>query len=96
MVVLEGNYVCLSTAPWSVAASLMDERWFVEVDFAVAKRRLVARHVAAGIAADEEEAARRVDGNDLVNGAEIVRDRVALEEVVVSAEDGGWEREGGG
>ena len=68
----------------------MDELWFVEVDFGVARKRLVKRHVEAGIAADEEEAGRRADENDLVNGREIVEGRLEVQEVVVSREDEGW------
>ncbi|KAH9906908.1 P-loop containing nucleoside triphosphate hydrolase protein [Xylariomycetidae sp. FL2044] len=90
VVVFEGNYVCLARGSWGAAAALMDERWFVEVDFAAARRRLVARHVRAGIAADAEEAGRRADENDLVNGAQIVRERAGVDEVVVSREDDGW------
>ncbi|KAI1394320.1 phosphoribulokinase/uridine kinase, partial [Hypoxylon trugodes] len=90
IVVFEGNYVCLDKEPWREAAGLMDERWFVEVDFETARRRLVKRHVTAGIARDEKEAGRRADENDLVNGEQIVRQRVQVHEVVVSREDGGW------
>jgi len=68
----------------------MDELWFVDVDFEVARRRLVPRHVRAGIAADEEEADRRVSENDLVNGEEIVRDRLEVHRVIVSREDDNW------
>ncbi|KAI2620388.1 phosphoribulokinase/uridine kinase [Hypomontagnella submonticulosa] len=93
IVVFEGNYVCLDKAPWREAAALMDERWFVEVDFATARRRLVKRHVKAGIAGDEEEAGKRADENDLVNGEQIVRQRVDVHEVIVSREDGKWVHE---
>jgi len=68
----------------------MDERWFVDVDFDVARARLVARHVKAGIARDEEDAARRADENDLVNGREIVENRVDVDEVIRSVEDEEW------
>ncbi|CAK7272173.1 hypothetical protein SEPCBS119000_004985 [Sporothrix epigloea] len=93
IVLIEGNYVCLDRAPWNRAARppFMDERWFVEVDFAVARRRLIQRHVAAGIAANEEEAARRADENDLVNGREIVENKVSpVDETIVSQEDASW------
>ncbi|KAI1105311.1 phosphoribulokinase/uridine kinase [Jackrogersella minutella] len=93
VVVFEGNYVCLDKEPWRAAAMLMDERWFVDVAFETARRRLVRRHVKAGIARDEEEAGRRADGNDLVNGEQIVRERVEVHEVVVSREDGKWVHE---
>ena len=90
IVVLEGNYLALDKAPWSDAAKLMDEVWFLDVDFAVARRRLVKRHVAAGLAGDEEAAGRRADENDLVNGKMIVEGRGKVDEVVSSREDGEW------
>ncbi|KAK5632203.1 hypothetical protein RRF57_007917 [Xylaria bambusicola] len=93
IVVFEGNYVVLDKEPWREAAGLMDERWFVEVDFEVARRRLVGRHVKAGIARDEKEAGKRADENDLVNGRQIVENRVRVDEVVVSRDDESWRHE---
>ncbi|KAK7751872.1 hypothetical protein SLS62_006173 [Diatrype stigma] len=94
IVVFEGNYVCLGREPWRSAAALMDERWFVDVPFDVARRRLVRRHVAAGIARDADEAARRADENDLVNGRLIVEERASpIDETIVSREDGSWSHE---
>ncbi|KAI1812918.1 P-loop containing nucleoside triphosphate hydrolase protein [Poronia punctata] len=93
IVVFEGNYVVLDKEPWRSAAGLMDERWFVDVDFEVARKRLVKRHVEAGIAADEDEAGKRVEGNDLVNGRQIVDCRVNVHEVVVSLDDANWRHE---
>ncbi|KAI0549928.1 P-loop containing nucleoside triphosphate hydrolase protein [Xylaria curta] len=93
IVVFEGNYVVLDKQPWSEAAELMDERWFVDVDFDVARRRLVARHVKAGIAKDEDEARKRADENDLVNGKQIVENKTHVHEVVVSRDDEKWKHE---
>lgn len=90
IVVFEGNYVALDKEPWASAARLMDEVWFVDVDVAVARRRLTARHVAAGIARDEAEADRRAVENDLPNGEEIVARRLPVDEVIVSRDDGAW------
>ena len=90
VVLIEGNYTALNKPTWSSAASLFDELWFVEVPFDVARRRLVGRHVAAGIAADEEEAGKRADENDLVNGKEIVENMVPVSEVVQSLPDENW------
>jgi pantothenate kinase len=95
ILIFEGNYLSLSTQPWKEIGEVMDELWFVEVDFDVAGRRLVPRHVAAGIAANEEEAWKRVRENDLVNGREIVDGRVRVDEVVVSREDDAWKPKGG-
>jgi pantothenate kinase len=90
LIVFEGNYLSLNKAPWKDAAELMDELWFVEVDFDVARGRLVYRHVKAGIAENEEEARKRADENDLVNGQEIVDNRLEVHEVVHSRDDKGW------
>ena len=93
IVVLEGNYLSLNKGLWGQAAGLMDELWFVDVDFDVAKERLIERHVKAGIAIDKEAATRRAEVNDLVNGTEIVDGRLDVHEVIVSREDDNWKPE---
>lgn len=91
IIFFEGNYLSLDKEPWNQAAKLMDELWFVEVDFEVARKRLVRRHVKAGIAGDEVEADKRARENDLVNGREIVECRLPVQEVVNSIYDPAWE-----
>ena len=95
IVLLEGNYVALNQKPWSDAARLMDEVWFVAVSEDVAAARLVKRHVAAGIAANEEDAAKRVWGSDMRNGREIVEGllKEVVTETVGSVEDAEWKTE---
>lgn len=93
IIIFEGNYLSLDKSPWKDAAALMDELWFVDVEFNVARERLIYRHVEAGIAEDEEAGARRADENDLVNGREIIENRLEVHEVVVSKEDEGWRPE---
>ncbi|KAF1937560.1 P-loop containing nucleoside triphosphate hydrolase protein [Clathrospora elynae] len=90
IVIFEGNYCSLDKEPWKEAAALMDELWFVDVDFDVARKRLVYRHVKAGIAKDEEEAGKRADENDLINGKEIVESRLDVHELIKSQEDKEW------
>lgn len=87
VVFFEGNYLSLDKDPWNKAAALMDELWFVEVDFETARHRLVKRHVEAGIAKDAEEADKRARENDLLNGQEIVDCRLPISEVIVSTFD---------
>lgn len=91
-VFFEGNYLSLDKEPWNRAAALMDELWFVQVDFEVARKRLVRRHVEAGIARNEEEADKRAIENDLVNGREIVDCRMDVQEVVKSEFDDRWDK----
>lgn len=95
IVVMEGNYLSLgSGAPeWKEATELMDELWFVEVDEDIARQRLIKRHVESGIAKDEEEAGKRADENDLVNGREIIEGRVKVHEVIKSRDDKSWRPE---
>ena len=90
IVVLEGNYLSLNQGLWKEAAELMDELWFVNVDFETARRRLMVRHVAAGIVKNEEEAGNRADEIDLVNGRQIVDQRLDVQEVIISKEDEAW------
>lgn len=87
ILVFEGNYLSLDKEPWREVGEIVDEGWFVDVDFEVAGTRLVPRHVKAGIAKDEESAWKRVRENDLVNGREIVDFRGKVDELVVSRED---------
>ncbi|KAJ4365117.1 hypothetical protein N0V83_008735 [Neocucurbitaria cava] len=96
IVIFEGNYCSLNKQPWKDTAELMDELWFVEVDFKVARKRLIYRHMKAGIAEDEVQAGKRADENDLVNGKEIVDDRLDVHELVASNEDALWAPEGQG
>lgn len=90
IIIFEGNYLSLGEGDWKQAATLMDELWFVRVDFKTAKRRLAVRHVKAGIAKDEQEAEKRADENDLVNGKEIVDGRLQVQEIIESYEDADW------
>lgn len=90
IVVVEGNYVALNADVWRDAAALFDELWFVEVDFARARERLAPRHVKAGIVSNIEDGFKRADENDLVNGKEIVDNKMPITEVIHSTEDGSW------
>lgn len=64
IVVIEGLYTMLDIEVWRDAAEKMDERWWVEVDWEVAKTRLIKRHVLTGVAKDMDEAIWRADEND--------------------------------
>ena len=90
IVVVEGIYVLLDKEPWRTAAGMFDLKVFVKVDRETARRRLVRRHVAAGIVQTEEEGDRRARENDLVNG-DLIEERLLKVDVTVeSRDDGGW------
>ena len=84
IVILEGNYLSLNKGLWKEAAELMDELWFVKVEFETAKRRLMVRHVAAGIVSNEEDASNRADEIDLVNGRHILDNMLSVQEVILN------------
>ncbi|CDK27081.1 unnamed protein product [Kuraishia capsulata CBS 1993] len=68
IVLLEGNYLHLEEQPWSEIATLSDEKWLVYTDPLQVRQRLIKRHIEAGITDKLEDAVKRVDSNDMVNG----------------------------
>ena len=68
IVIIEGNYVLLNIRPWREIAASLDMRYLVTVDIDEARRRIIPRHLAAGIAKSEEDALYRVNYNDIPNG----------------------------
>jgi pantothenate kinase len=65
LVVTEGNYLLLNQGPWATVRPLLDECWFVDLDPAVRRGRLAARHVRHGRSPDE--ALTRTTGSDEAN-----------------------------
>lgn len=65
LVVTEGNYLLLDRRPWDRIHAELDEVWFVGLDDAIRRERLVARHVAFGKSPDQ--ARRWVDEVDEPN-----------------------------
>jgi pantothenate kinase len=56
--------------------------WFVSVSRAIAKQRLIKRHLLAGIETSVEAAAARVEKNDLLNGDLITKKMIAPDLIV--------------
>lgn len=90
IVVLEGLYVALDEESWRDAANLMNELWFVDVPMDVAVKRLVSRHVAAGLSPDVQHARTRVMASDMRNGQQLLDHRLPVQEVIPSFEDKKW------
>ncbi|OCL02557.1 nicotinamide riboside kinase [Glonium stellatum] len=82
VVILEGNYLLLDEAPWKDIASLVHERWFVEVSDSIAKQRLIDRHLRAGIETTRDAAEVRAESNDMRN-AHLIRKRLVSPDVVI-------------
>jgi len=69
LVITEGNYLLLEDAPWNAVAPLLDACWYVAVDDALRRARLMRRHEQFGRspqeardweAATDEPNARRI------------------------------------
>lgn len=82
VIILEGLYLSLNREPWSSAAALMDESWFVGVDREIARARLVKRHVTSGIVPDTAAAEHRILSTDFLNADDIVKNRLSIQEMV--------------
>lgn len=87
IIVLEGLYVFLSVPPWRTAAELLDERWFVDVDIAEARKRIVARHVRTGVTSSEEAALERAEMNDFPNGEFVMANMLEPTRRITSLDD---------
>jgi pantothenate kinase len=56
LVITEGNYLLLDEHGWAPVRGLLDASWYVGVDDALRRRRLVERHVRFGRTPAEAEA----------------------------------------
>ena len=56
LVITEGNYLLLDHGHWASVSGLLDEVWYVDVDHAVRRERLVKRHMRFGRSRAEAEA----------------------------------------
>ena len=85
-VVLEGNYLLLNHEPWCRIKEMVDEAWFVDVDPVLARGRIAKRHLKSGIEATWENAVRRAEENDLLNGV-LIREKLVRPDVLVESVD---------
>ena len=85
-VLLEGNYLLLNEEPWNQVKGLVDEAWFVDVDPVLARGRIAKRHIKSGIEFNWEDAVRRAEGNDLLNGM-VIRKKLLRPDLLVESVD---------
>jgi pantothenate kinase len=63
---------------------LTTRSWYVSVSRETAKRRLIKRHLMAGIETTEKAAAARAEGNDLLNADLIVQNMICPDVTIES------------
>jgi pantothenate kinase len=80
LIVTEGNYLLLQDGAWRGVRTFLDAVWYVDVDTALRRKRLLARHRAFG----RSEAAAMVwmAGNDDLNAAVIESSKHSADWVV--------------
>ena len=80
LIVTEGNYLLAAEGGWPQVAALLDETWYLDVDPALRRDRLVRRHEAHGKTHAEAEA--WTDGSDEANAVLIAATRARADLVV--------------
>lgn len=75
ILIIEGNYLLLDEPGWRDVSTMVDMRVLISVDLAQTRERVARRHVRVGIEKTLDDAYRRVDGNDALNG-QLVQERV--------------------
>ncbi|RIA93921.1 phosphoribulokinase/uridine kinase [Glomus cerebriforme] len=88
LVIFEGLYLHLNKPHiWKSIALQMNELWFLQVDRAIARKRIIKRHVESGISNDEEAASYRANNNDFVNADYILENSMTPTRTINSIED---------
>ena len=85
LVVTEGNYLLLDQGPWAMIRSLLDECWFVDLEPAVRRERLAARHVRHG--RSPGEALARTTGSDEANAHLVDLTRIRADAILRLSSD---------
>jgi pantothenate kinase len=85
LVVTEGNYLLSREGAWPQVAGLLDETWYLDVDPATRRERLVRRHEQHGKTHAEAEA--WTDGSDEANATLIAATRARADLAVTVTAD---------
>lgn len=80
LVITEGNYLLLDEPPWAEVATLLDDCWYIDVDDALRRQRLVARHMRHG--RDAPAAQAWVEHTDEPNARRIAATRARAQAVL--------------
>ena len=81
LLVVEGNYLLLATAPWWRVKPLLDRAVYLEVPVATVRARLMKRHAEEGLFTEERNRAH-IERVDLVNTDTVQRSRQRAESAI--------------
>ncbi|KAL8214991.1 hypothetical protein R6Q57_004440 [Mikania cordata] len=82
VVIVEGNYLLLDEGSWKEISSVLDEKWFVDVDIDVAMERVLKRHISIGNT--PEIAKQRIEYNDRPNAELIFKSKKNADLIIKS------------
>ncbi|WOO84366.1 Putative uridine kinase [Vanrija pseudolonga] len=82
VIIIEGLHAHLDVVPWSTAAARYDYTIWVDTPRAVARERIVRRHLREGVEDTPDAAARRADQSDMVNADTLLGNRLVPSIVV--------------
>jgi len=80
LVITEGNYLLLDVGGWAPTRALLDAVWYIDVDDALRRRRLLERHVRFG--RSENEALAWMTRTDDPNTALVAATRARADRIV--------------
>ncbi len=80
LIVTEGNYLLHDDGLWAQVRGVLDECWYVDVDDALRRERLAARHRSHG--RSDDEAWARTNGSDEVNAGVVGASRARADLVL--------------
>jgi len=79
-IIVEGNYLLLTTPPWNALHQLWDVSIMLDVPLSVLRQRLIARWLYHGL--DAEAALARALSNDIPNAQRVVEQSAAANLVI--------------
>ena len=92
IILIEGNWLLLSDAPWKAARELADATLFLRADAKNLKERLIGRKMKGG--ATREAATAFYAASDGANVERVLCDSVAAEETWTMLADGSFQKQG--
>lgn len=85
VMIFEGIYVLANQEPYlQIRASLVDERWFIEVKPKLVRQRVAERRLSKGKASSMEETLRTYDESDSKNTRRVAENIVDIDLTIVS------------
>lgn len=82
VVIVEGNYLLLEDGTWKEVSSMLDEKWFVDVDIDIAMERVLKRHISTGNT--PELAKQRIEYNDRPNAQLVCKSKKNADLIIKS------------